>query len=131
MRSVAYAVALLLATAGSGTVSADDRYDGRWRSRGYGYGARETFRIGLDRGYEEGLRQGRRDGGRRSGYRFSDDRRYRQGDAGYRRAFGPRYEYIRGFRAGYERGYRDGYESARYSRYGRHDRYYKTRPWRY
>jgi hypothetical protein len=128
MKAGAWAVAAVLAAAFTPSAVADDGYyRGRSGSRGYGY---DTFRIGLDNGYGEGLREGRRDGERRHEYRFSDDRRFRRGDAGYRRSFGPRYEYVRGFRAGYERGYRAGYEaSSRYADgrgygYGR-DRYYK------
>jgi hypothetical protein len=141
MKSGAWAVAAVLAAAftptsavavHAATAAADDGYyRGRHESRGYGYGygyGFDTFRIGLDNGYGEGLREGRRDGERRREYRFSNDRRFRRGDAGYRRSFGPRYEYVRGFRAGYERGYRAGYEAAtRYARgygYGR-NRYYK------
>ena len=131
MKSGALAVALVLAAAFTGTAAAaadDGYYRGRpYGSRGYGY---HTFRIGLDSGYGEGLREGRRDGERRHEYRFSNDRRFRQGDAGYRRSFGPRYEYVRGFRAGYERGYRAGYESSIRHAHGREHgyggRYYKT-----
>lgn len=142
MKSCAGAVAAVLAAAftpnfarpvQAGAAAADDGYSrGRYGSRGYesrGYGY-DTFRIGLDKGYGEGLREGRRDGERRREYRFSNDRRFRRGDAGYRRSFGPRYEYVRGFRAGYERGYRAGYESSTRYAYGRgygygRDRYYK------
>ena len=124
MKAGALAFALVLAMAGA--AAADDGY---YRGRGYGgraYGY-DTFRIGLDNGYGEGLREGRRDGERRREYRFSNDRRFRRGDAGYRRSFGPRHEYVRGFRAGYERGYRAGYEDAiRYARGYGYDRYSKT-----
>ena len=134
MKSGAWAVAAVLAAAvipTNGATAGDDGYSrGRHGSRGYesyGYGY-DTFRIGLDNGYEEGLREGIRDGERRREYHFSDDRRFRHGDSSYRPSFGPRYEYVRGFRTGYERGYRVGYEdSVRYARgygYGR-DRYYK------
>ena len=63
--------------------------------------------------FDEGYRLGTRDG-RAAGYRdlgkpyranFWDDGRYRRGDYGYRRHFGPRPEYARGYRAGYEDGY--------------------------
>jgi hypothetical protein len=111
----------------SGAAAADDGYyrGRRHEPRGYGYGyGPGTFRIGLDYGYGEGLREGRRDGERRREYRFSNDRRFRRGDAGYRRSYGPRHEYIRGFRAGYERGYRAGYEAARRHARG-YDRYRK------
>lgn len=141
MKPGAWAVAAVLAAAFTqNAVAADDGYSrGRYRSRGYesrGYGyGYDTFRIGLDNGYAEGLREGRRDGERRREYRFSNDRRFRNGDAGYRRSFGPRYEYVRGFRAGYERGYRAGYEGASRYAYGRgygygRNRYYKDDPYR-
>jgi len=126
MKRCVGAVAAVLA-AFAGTAAADD---------GYYRGTRDpynTFRIGRDKGYEEGLREGRNDGERRREYRFSNDRRFRDGDSGYRRSFGPRYEYVRGYRAGYERGYRSGYEaSTRYASgpygYGR-NRYYKDDPY--
>ena len=132
MRLVGWAVAAALgASTFTGTAMARDHAIARG---GYGY---DTFRIGLDRGYEEGLARGRHDGRRGGGFRFSDDRAYRRGDSGYRSFFGPRYEYARGFRAGYERGYRRGYQSARgyggYDRYGRdgdgRDRYFKDDPY--
>jgi hypothetical protein len=132
MKSGAWAVATVLAAAFTGAASADDGYyRGRRGSYGYEYGyGYDTFRIGLDNGYEEGLREGRRDGERRREYHFSDDRRFRNGDSGYRRSFGPRYEYVRGYRTGYERGYRAGYEASSRYAYGRgygygRDRYYK------
>lgn len=132
MKSGALAIALVVAV--SGAAAADDGYyrGRRYEPRGYGHGyGQGTFRIGLDYGYGEGLREGRRDGERRREYRFSDDRRFRRGDAGYRRSYGPRHEYVRGFRAGYERGYRAGYEAAsrhargygRYTKPGRYGRY--------
>lgn len=134
MKSGAWAVAVVLAAAftpiavppvQAGAAAADDAYyRGRYGSHGYGY---EAFRIGLDNGYGEGLREGRRDGERRREYRFSSDRRFRRGDAGYRGSFGPRYEYVRGFRAGYERGYRAGYEASRRYASGRGDGYGRTR----
>lgn len=127
MKSGAWAVAAMLAAFTASAAADDGYYRGRSGSRGYGYG-RETFRIGLDKGYSEGLREGRRDGERHRGYRFSDDRRFRRGDAGYRRSFGPRYEYVQGYRSGYERGYRAGYEASRRYAYRRGyggDRYYK------
>ena len=131
MKSGAWAVALVLTGAFAADVSGDDwysrgRYDGY---RGYAY---DTFRIGADYGYGEGLREGRRDGERRREYRFSNDRDFRRGDAGYRRSFGPRHEYVRGFRTGYERGYRAGYEqSIRYARGYGYGRYRKTGPYGY
>jgi hypothetical protein len=124
----AWVAALVLAAASAGTAAADDDR-GRYEPRGYGRGGYDTFRIGLDYGYGEGLREGRRDGERRHEYRFSNDRRFRNGDAGYRRSFGPRYEYVRGYRSGYERGYRAGYESSiryAYGGYGNGRQYYKT-----
>jgi hypothetical protein len=143
MRSAWAAMAVMAGVFALGAMAvpagADDSHSrGRYGSRGYGdrygYGyGYDTFRIGLDNGYEEGLREGRRDGDRRRDYRFSNDRRFRRGDAGYRRSFGPRHEYVRGFRAGYERGYRAGYEASRRYAYGRYgygrNRYSKDRPY--
>lgn len=127
MKSRAWAVAVVLTGAFAPDAAADHSYRGRdYAHRRYAYDryTYDTFRIGLDYGYAEGLREGRRDGERRRGFHFSSDRRFRQGDAGYRRSFGPRFEYVRGFRAGYERGYRAGYDQAvRYSRGRGHSRY--------
>jgi hypothetical protein len=141
MKSGAWVVTAALVTAFTGVAAADDGYYRGGRSGGHGrYGGYErygydTFRIGADNGYGEGLREGRRDGARGREYRFSRDSKFRHGDSGYRRAFGPKYEYVQGFRAGYVRGYRAGYESATRYAYGRYgygrDRYGKSsRYWR-
>ena len=127
MKSGAWALALALAGAFFAADAAADDWYSRGRYYGRGTYAYETFRIGLDYGYGEGLREGRRDGERRRDYRFSNNREFRRGDAGYRRSFGPRHEYARGFRSGYERGYRAGYEEAiRYARGYGYSRYSKT-----
>lgn len=74
------------------------------------------------RGYERGLRDGRREGVSDARHRDWDpvwqDRRYRAGDPGYRRSYGPRPVYVAGYRDGFERGYRSAFPSVR----GRYDR---------
>jgi hypothetical protein len=72
----------------------------------YAYGG--SYRIGYDRGYEEGLRCDVREG-YRADYNFWRDPRYRNGDAGYRSSYGPRSEYVYGYRRGYELGHQRSY----------------------
>ncbi len=92
-------------------------YDG-YRHGGYGhrYGY-DAFRIGVSRGYEDGYRHGAKDSRHHEDYNFWHDKRYRCGDAGYKRHYGPKGEYVSGYRRGYEQGYRRAY-SARHG-YGR------------
>ena len=75
--------------------------------RGSNYhGARDTYRIGFDRGFEDGQHRGARDADHRD--RF-DVRRGLNDDRGYSRSFGPRSVYSNGYREGYEQGYRRAY----------------------
>jgi hypothetical protein len=101
-----------------------------WSGRGYGppwadgrgpypnRPGRGVFRddparhLGFTDGYEAGFDDGR------DGRRFDPvaERRYRSGDRGYEREYGPRdlwaVRYRDGFRDGYERGYNDGMRPA-------------------
>ena len=89
-------------------------------SRG-GYNDRGRFdarRIAFDNGYRDGLREGNRDDRRDDRYSYRDERRYREGDAGYRREYGSRYEYASAYRRGFEDGYRQGYANRRNDRRG-------------
>jgi hypothetical protein len=72
-----------------------------------------TTRIGYDNGYRDGLREGNRDDRRDDRYNYRDEWLYRQGDAGYRFEYGPRYEYVSSYRRGFEEGYRRGYSDWR------------------
>ena len=85
---------------------------------GYRYNA---DRIGFDNGYRDGLREGARDDRRDERFNFRDEWLYREGGAGYRFEYGPRYEYIGAYRQGFEDGYRRAYadrrDSRRYRRY--------------
>lgn len=98
------------------------RYDRRYR---------DTFRIGFDRGYQEGVRHGAKDGRRHDDYNFWHDRRYRKGDSGYRRDFGPKHEYVAGYRRGYEQAYRGAYTSVRHRHAGRDEYCYERHDDRY
>ncbi len=92
----------------------DNRYDDGYRGyggpgRGGGYGLEFAYRRGLDEGTQKGfedLRKGRR-------YDVLRHKRYREGDNGYEREYGPREmfkaAYRDGFRAGYDRAFRDGF----------------------
>jgi hypothetical protein len=82
-------------------------------------------RIAFDNGYRDGLREGQKDDRHNDRYYYRDEKRYRQGDAGYRREHGPRHEYVNAYRRGFEEGYRRGYSDRRShdDRYDRYDRY--------
>jgi len=72
----------------------------------FGYAHPDTYHIGFDRGYADGRQQGWADGYRSEVLDFWRDGRYRCGDVGYRFSYGPRGEYIGGYRQGYEQAYR-------------------------
>jgi hypothetical protein len=70
--------------------------------------------VGYDEGYRCGLRIGEDHGRRGQAFNFGVVIEYRQGDLGYRSAYGSRDRYRAEFRRGFEVGYRSGYD-----RYGR------------
>ena len=111
-------VAALMGLALAAPVAADpaDPYDRRARARDYRYESYAS-RAGFDRGYEDGLKRGRDDGDDGDRYDPTRDRRYRDGDHGYKSSYGPRWDYVRAYRAAYEQGYRDGYAPYRAGRY--------------
>jgi hypothetical protein len=112
------AAALTAVPADAGII--DVIFGGGSRYRDYGYQSRQYTRSrGFDRGYRDGVKHGRKDGDKGRSFNVRRDGDYRDADNGYRRDYGPRYEYARGYRDGYEEGYRRGY--AEYSRgyYGR------------
>jgi hypothetical protein len=87
-----------------------DRYDDYYRD-----GRRHdnnAFQRGVDRGQEEGRKDGWNDGRQRERFNIFGQRDYHNGDAGYKRWYGPRSEYVEGFRRGYEESYRQAYRSA-------------------
>ncbi|MEO8500624.1 MAG: hypothetical protein ABI565_06895 [Vicinamibacteria bacterium] len=94
-----------------GMVIASDRrgYDDRDRYRG----RYNVERIAFDNGYRDGQREGVKDDRHRDRFEYRDEGRYRDGDAGYRREYGPRYEYVSVYRRGFAEGYRRGYASSR------------------
>ena len=79
-------------------------------------------RVAFDNGYRDGLREGEKDDRRDDRFDYRDEGRYRSGDAGYRREYGPRYEYISAYRRGFADGYRRGYANVRGGRYDDRDR---------
>ena len=90
----------------------------------YGRGHRgdgPAFRYGYDRGWREGSEEGHNDGRRRRDPRFWREGEYRDGDHGYKRWMGPRWDYTAGFRQGYEAGYRRAYAASRPGGRGRGD----------
>lgn len=91
----------------------------------------DARRYAYDRGYEDGLHEGEKDGKHGDRFQFSDEGRYRDGDHGYNRRYGPRHQYTSLYRRGFEEGYRRAYERfTPYRSYGRgryDDRYYGDR----
>lgn len=103
-----------MALAGPSVADARDQYGRYARARDYRY---ESYagRIGFEKGYEDGLKHGRKDGDHGETYEPTHDRKYRNGDHGYKSSYGPRSQYVRSYRRGYEQGYRDGYEAYAYA----------------
>jgi hypothetical protein len=97
--------------------------EGRYRDYGY-QGRQYTRSRGFDRGYQDGLKHGRKDGDKGRSFNVRRDDDFRDADNGYRREYGPRNEYARGYRGGYEEGYRRGYAEygGGYGNYGGRDR---------
>src|SRR5262249_35602410 len=65
--------------------------------------------VAAQNGYRDGLEAGRDAAHDRERYDVLIERRYREGDRGYDRRYGPRDQYQREYRAAFEQGYRDGY----------------------
>ncbi len=97
----------------------------------------DAYRMGYSRGFDDGFDRGKHDAQHRDGFNLWRHDRYRDGDAGYHRNYGPRPFYIRGYRNGFERGYGEAY--ARFDRERRrpgrrdgddrgHDRWYRPDP---
>jgi hypothetical protein len=80
-------------------------------SRDGRYGFGDTYRIGYDKGIEDGQKRGTKDRSKGDQYSLSHDSKYRKGDAGYKKSYGPRQDYIAGYRDGYEQAYRRGYRT--------------------
>lgn len=99
---------------------------------GYEYGHGDAYRLGLNRGYQDGYDHGAKDADHHDSFDFAHDRRYRKGDAGYRGWYGPKWDYVAGYRRGYDRGYRRAYASVgRYDERGRYDSRYGRGGYRY
>jgi hypothetical protein len=91
----------------------DDVYGGRdSRASRDRYGDADTYRLGYDRGYQDGLDRAGKNRSRADGRDLIHDSKYRKGDAGYKKSYGPRQEYIAGYRDGYEQAFRRGYRTA-------------------
>jgi hypothetical protein len=134
-------IAGMLVAGAAAALPAESRADGRVSAvvvADYGRAHRggPAFRYGYDRGWREGSEEGHRDGRRCRDPRFWREGEYREGDKGYRRWMGPRWDYVAGFREGYEAGYRRAYAAARPGWRGRgydrrsDDRYRRDDDWR-
>ena len=86
-----------------------ERYGGNYRYNQYDLASQTGFNDGYERGLDDGRDRRRNDP-------FAESR-YRDGDHGYDRRYGPRdaykINYREAFRQGYERGYADGRATAR------------------
>jgi hypothetical protein len=80
-------------------------------SRDDASGYRDTYRTGYDRGFEDGSKRSEKDRSKGDDYGLIHDSKYRKGDAGYKKSYGPRQDYIAGYRDGYEQAYRRGYRT--------------------
>jgi hypothetical protein len=85
------------------------------------YGYADAYRTGYDRGFEDGLKHGVKDRSRGDERDLMHDAKYRKGDAGYKKSYGPRQDYIAGYRDGYEQAVRRGYRTADDRRMGGRD----------
>jgi len=81
-------------------------------SRDDRYGYEDAYRIGHDRGFEDGQKRATKDRSRGDGRDLIHDSKYRKGDAGYKKAYGSRQDYIAGYRDGYEQAVRRGSRTA-------------------
>ena len=123
---IAVAASLAFASAGPaqagvrvGVVVASDRSNAYDRE---GYRSRYRFeRIAFDNGYRDGLREGEKDDRHDDRFDYRDEGRYRSGDSGYHREYGPRYAYVSVYRRGFAEGYRRGYRNVRQGRYNDRD----------
>ena len=90
-------------------------------SRDDARGYRDTYRTCYDRGFEDGSKRSEKDRSKGGEYDLIHDSKYRKGDAGYKKSYGPRQDYIAGYRDGYEQAYRRGTRTgdARGRAYGR------------
>lgn len=87
-----------------------------------GYGGRYRIeRLAFDHGFRDGLREGEKDDRHDDRFEYRDEGRYRSGDSGYRREYGPRYAYVSAYRRGFVEGYRRGYGNIRWGRYDDRD----------
>jgi hypothetical protein len=135
MPGVVALMGLALAVPTTATAQYRDPYGRGARARGDRYGS-YAARIASERGYEDGLKRGGRDGDHRDRFDPTRDRKYRDGDHGYRSSYGPRYEYVRAYRRAFEQGYRDGFDPYYASGRGRYrdngaygrDGYYRGDP---
>lgn len=96
-------------------------------SRDDRYGYEDAYRIGHDKGYQDGLKRAEKGRSSGAGQDLARDARYRKGDAGYKKAYGSRQEYIAGYRDGYEQAARGGGRRADPYDYGRNSRYGRDR----
>jgi hypothetical protein len=103
-----------------------DSHHGYWPGYRNAPGHGDTgpaFRYGYDRGWREGSEEGRDDCRQHRDPRFWREGEFRDGDKGYKRWMGPKWDYAAGFRRGYEAGYRRAYAAFRPGWRGHDDRY--------
>jgi hypothetical protein len=125
----AFWAAVAVAAAGAASVPAEAKADTRFGigivvGSDHGYGYRDSYRYGYDRGAQEGAEHGFKDGRRGKTFSFWEHGEYRDGDHGYHRWMGPRWDYRAGYRRGYEASYRRSYAAAGPAYPDRENRYH-------
>ena len=101
------------------------------RDDGYNRYRYDPGRVAYEEGFRDGIDKGERDGKRGDRYSVRRHGDYRDADDGYRREYGPKYQYQRVYRQGFEEGYRRAYGDYAYrnDRYGGYGRYGDREPY--
>lgn len=77
-------------------------------------GARGAYgSVAFDNGYRDGYEAGVNDARDRDAFNPIVQKRYREGDRGYKNGYGSRDDYKREYRAAFQRGYEEGYRQNR------------------
>jgi hypothetical protein len=122
MKGIRWAAGALTLSAALMPAAASAQYRPDYYGGRYGFRETDSYSIGYQRGFRDGNNHGVKDARKREGFNYAHSRDYRNGDRGYRRHYGPRHEYVAGYRSGYVNGYRSGYRNRPGYGYGyRHD----------
>lgn len=101
---------------GAGPWSGGGPWNDRNDERGDDRGGRVVLDVARRNGADDGYKRGLDDGRDRERFDVRQHDRYRDGDRGYRRDYGPRSVYQDAYRNAFERAYRAGYENGQRQR---------------